>query len=81
MGIAGLKEVSKGCHGNCAFTIEEVSTTMAGWVQIFDKDGNDISRPNPNRIRSTYTCRECGKEWDVVEQSGKVLSCELTDEG
>jgi hypothetical protein len=75
MSKAAILEISKGCEGQCEFVIDELSTTLAGWQPRFDKFGNDVSPPNPNRVRSIYSCRECGGQWHVVEQGGKILNC------
>lgn len=77
MSAAVIRELSTGCEGDCEFVIDELETTLAGWQQRFDKFGNDISPPNPNRVRSIYRCCECGKTWDVVEKNGKIQSSEL----
>ena len=76
MSTVAIVEISKGCEGQCEFVIDELSTTLAGWQQHFDKVGNDVSPPNPNRVHSIYSCRECGGQWDVLEKDGQILACD-----
>lgn len=66
-----IQLLTKDCEReDCSISHEGSSTTLLGWTQTYDKNGNPKSQ-NPNTTTSHYRCFKCSKRWQVKTQYGK----------
>ncbi len=67
----GITALTKDCpREDCSVSYDGSTSTLAGWMQTYDKQGNPQSR-DPNTTMSHLHCVTCGKMWKVASRAGQ----------
>ena len=66
-----IVELTAGCpREDCSIAYDGSSTTLAAFLQTYDKHGNPQGR-DPNTTTSHYSCLQCGRRWKIASRAGQ----------
>ena len=55
------------------------TTTLLGWNQQYDENGNALLNCDPNTYKSAWRCEECGTVYRVISRYRTILKVEIAD--
>ena len=74
-----IKQLTKHCErSDCRIEHRGCSTTLMGWAQTYDKNGDPVGR-DPNTTRSHYACHACSAEWVEISGDGESRITRVRD--
>ena len=55
------------------------TTTLLGWNQQYDENGNAVLNCDPNTHKHAWRCDECNTVYRVISRHGKIQKVEVAD--